>query len=194
MELVDFSAVTPQVVLDFETGSEAEHDAKKKKNHPGGIWNYAQHPSTRVWCAAYQIDNGPAELWTPDQPIPSIFFDIAKNPCAILIAHNITFEACIIAYVLARLGWPQMPIEQMFCTKELALMMSLPGALEDAARALNLKQQKEKGPGHEVMMRLANLEPHPSGVLATPEEWELLYEYCRQDVRTERELWERLTS
>jgi DNA polymerase len=123
-----------------------------------------------------------------------------------VIAHNAPFELEIWNNIcVPRYGWPVLKPEQTHCTMALAYAMGLPGALEDAAQALGLRFLKDTD-GRALMLRYARpwresplqwMDECPKftvgGVQYTGQSGlERLYEYCRQDVRVERELHSRL--
>ena len=179
--------------LDFETRSEL--DLKKV-----GLWNYARHPSTDVWCAAWAFDDDEPRLWMragmpfPDEDTaPMLDFVRAGGR---LIAHNAAFELAIWNEIMAkRYGWPALKPEQTECTMVGCYAMGLPGALENAAMALGLTARKDLA-GRALMLRMARPRSK-AGV--TPVVWwdeadklAQLYAYCQQDVRVEREIHKRV--
>ena len=121
-----------------------------------GGWRYATDPTTGVWCLAFAIDHQPAQLWTPDQPIPEAFIEAARNPAWLVIAHNDAFERLIEEHILApRFGWPLVPIERHRCTMAMALACALPGKLEKVADALELEHRKD-AEGSRLMKQMAS--------------------------------------
>lgn len=171
--------------LDLETRSACE-----LKDH--GLHNYATHPSTDVHCAGWAVNDEATGLWTPD----TSFSDLrhAINEAEVVYAHNASFEIAMNHNALAkRHGWPSIPVEKWRCTMAMCYAMSLPGALEKAAAALGVAQQKDMA-GSRVMMQLAK--PKADGSFWTPEEspekFQKLYDYCRQDVEVERAIYNRL--
>lgn len=178
--------------IDFETRSAV--DLKKT-----GVHRYAEDPSTDVWCAAFAVDDGPVELWRMGDDFP---FEVqaAFTYGWTIIAHNAAFERAIWAGVLApRYGWPIPRLEWWQCTMAMALAMSLPASLGEAAAALGLEHRKDMT-GHRLMMQMAKPRPKPrtgpdDGTLRwwdEPEKLERLYAYCATDVETERALEKRL--
>jgi len=178
--------------IDFETRGTADLRVT-------GLDVYARHPGTDVWCMAWAIDDGPVQLWAPqmwpDTPLPD---EIRRHAVqgGLVYAHNAAFELAIWNYIMAtRYGWPPLPVEQARCTMALCYAMSLPAALENAAAAVGLAERKD-AEGRRVMMMLAK--PKAFDVLGNPiwhsdpEKLEKLYEYCRQDVRVERQLHSRI--
>ena len=132
--------------IDFETKSTV--DLRKT-----GVYVYAQHDSTDVWCVCYAFGDGPVELWVPGDPIPE---DIDMHVCDgdTLAAHNANFERIIWKYILTpRYGWPEPAIEQWRCTMVMAYAMGLPGKLDDAAPAAGLKNTKDPA-GHRLMLQM----------------------------------------
>src|SRR6516165_252056 len=126
-----------------------------------GAHRYAAHPTTEVLCVGYAVDDGPAEIWLPEQPVPAPFLEAARDSEWLVIAHNDAFERAIEEHVLApRHGWPLIPIAQQRCTMAMAMAAALPGALEKAIAALELPYAKDKA-GAALMRRMAK--PRPDG-------------------------------
>lgn len=172
--------------LDVETRSEV--DLKKY-----GAYAYFSHPSTDLYCAAYAFgDTGEPELWLPSQPCPEAITNHIKAGGQVL-AWNATFERTCWNKILApRYGWINPELEQFMCTMAEALAMNLPGKLETAAPALGLNIRKDDV-GHRLMMQMCKprkpRKDEPKDAILwhdTPEKRQQLYEYCKQDVRTEQ--------
>jgi DNA polymerase bacteriophage-type len=174
--------------LDFETGSLA--DLKKV-----GAFNYAEHPSTRIICLAWQLPGEGVQAWWEGQPDPRGLLDWVASG-SMVSGWNVTFEWLIWNRVLFRQfpGWkaPGLLLEQTVDTMASAANQGLPLSLDMAAGALpKLGVQKDKD-GHALMMRMSR----PRAVLAggalewwdqmDPARLARLVEYCKQDVRTER--------
>ena len=164
-----------------------------------GAHRYAADPRTEVLCVAFAVDNEPVQLWIPGDTVPPEFHEAANNPSWITVAHNAHFEMAIERYILGpRFGWPQIPIERLRCTMAMALALSLPAKLESVARALELRHQKDTV-GHRLMQMMArprkarkDEDPNQIYWFEDPDRLSRLYEYCEQDVKTERELFTRL--
>lgn len=174
--------------IDLETRSAV--DLKKT-----GVYVYAEDPTTDVWCAAYAVDDEPVQLWTPGQPCPDAVIEAVMNDWPVT-AHNANFEIALWNGVLGpKHGWPIPDIRQWRCTMAMALAMSLPGSLDNAAAALGLDTRKDVK-GYGIMMRMAK----PRKVDADgsivwwdePKRMPNLYAYCIQDVEVERQLGKRL--
>jgi DNA polymerase len=87
-----------------------------------------------------------------------------------------------------RFGWPLVPLARHVCTLSLALAAALPGALENAAAALDLPYRKDRE-GRRVMLRLARLAADEA---PDAEDLQRLYQYCCRDVDVTRALYHRL--
>ena len=159
------------VNLDFETRS-------KINLKDVGLDKYAKDPSTEVICMAYSIDNGEVQLWLPNQTPPQFFF----NPKTVFTAWNAAFEYNILRNVL------DLPIkwEQMVDSMAIAAANNIPQALEEAAIFLGVTEQKDPV-GKRLIQKLSK--PNSKGIFNTdPELLRQMYEYCKQDVRTEMDV------
>jgi DNA polymerase len=157
--------------LDFETRSKV--DIKDK-----GLDAYAKDISTEVICMAYSIDGGEVKLWTPQFAIPQFLF----NPKARFSAWNAAFEYNILRYVL------EVPVkwEQMIDSMAIAAANNIPQALDDAAQFIDGEHLKDPI-GKRLIQKLSK--PKKDGTFnEDPELLDQMYEYCKQDVRTEMEV------
>lgn len=172
--------------IDFETRSTI--DLKEV-----GIDVYSRHPDTSVWCMGYTFD-GDIGIWTPGDPFPDILdeTDIEED---IIYAHNAAFELAIWNNIMTpRYGWPELKVSQTRCTMAMAYAMALPGGLEKAAAAVGISEQKDLK-GNRLMLQMSKPKEIINGKPVwwdDPEKLEKLYSYCKQDVRVERELENRL--
>jgi hypothetical protein len=139
------------LVTDAETFSEA--DLKKV-----GSQQYAQHPSTGLFCISHTIvtdgKRGAIKTWTPPDPIPEEVFEIAADPTALSVTSNDLFDRAIERDVAnPRHGWPIIPLERRRCAMAIALSFALPAALEHCAAALKFPVQKSPA-GRKVMLEI----------------------------------------
>jgi DNA polymerase len=166
-----------------------------------GAWKYAGDPGTTITCVAYAAGDQPVQIWLPGNPVPSEFMEVARNPCWLLCSHNAQFELALLQKILRpRHGWPRVSLSQFRCTMAMGLALALPGKLELAAEALELINRKDKA-GQRLMLMMAKprrprRDEDPQGRYWFDDEDRLqrLYEYCRQDVEVERELYAQLQS
>lgn len=177
--------------IDFETRSKV--DLKKS-----GAWRYAEDPSTNVLCMAYQHENGEVNLWTPQT---DYLFNTQENFLAwstdqIFIAHNAGFERAIYENILVkRYGFPELSGGQWRCSAAKAAAHAIPRALSDACGALALPMQKDSA-GRATMMKLAKprkpTKENKAEWHTDPKDFQILYDYCMQDIRAEVGLYKRL--
>jgi len=168
-----------KLFIDFETQSEAEMTVV-------GSWNYSRHPSTKVLCYAIRKDKEEVKIYEGDQCCPE--WIEAVNAGAEIHAQNCFFEYGIVTNALP--SWPQPHPECWRDTMAKALSAGFPASLEDAAKALRLNQQK--GSSGTALINFF-CKPISSGKRKgefrkkeeSPERWQQLLNYCRQDVVTE---------
>ena len=167
-----------KVHIDFETRSTVDI-------WETGAWIYSAHPDTHVHCVAIAIDDGEVHVGTDFSKLA----DLAADQDTIFVAHNAFFEQCIWKNIMVKkYGLPGIPIQRWRCTMAKACAYGLPKALEKAAEAIGVSNKKDKV-GRQIMLRMAK--PLKKGTKDYDEDAEhlkLLYEYCRQDVRVERDL------
>jgi len=172
-----------QVTIDFETSSEC--DLMRC-----GSWVYAEHPSTRVNVMAWSVNGMLPDvvIWQRNATveIPKALAELVAAG-AILYAHNAEFEMNL----WRRLGWEPLPLCRWRCTAAMARAMALPGALGKAGAALGLSEVKDEG-GAQLMKVLCRPGVNKSWAHHTPDLMAKLAEYCKQDVRAEDALRQKL--
>ena len=190
-----------KVLCDFETRSEAILTGPKSV----GAWKYAEHPSTKILCMSWRIDDGPIELWTPDQPFPKAVKK-AVWAGATFEAHGAQFEKAIWWFKLCEIGVPYP--SNWECTLAVCAYRALPQALDKAGDVLNLPVQKDKR-GKYLIQRLCKrhkpskkwptgwVDPSVKGITDKAREeaealYQELYEYCKTDNEAEGVLSSRL--
>ena len=172
--------------LDFESRSTV--DLKSE-----GVYRYWNHPLTEVTMACWAIDDGPVHTWWPGDPCPQELRQWVRDG-GMVAAHNAAFER--LAWwkcMIPKHRWPEIPLDQFYCTAALARARGFPGALDKASRFGKLPFQKNMG-GHALMMKLCKPRGYADSDVNQPlwhEDPEDLLEeskYCAQDVETERAL------
>jgi DNA polymerase len=154
--------------IDFETRSTVDLPEF-------GLDKYCKDRTTEVICMAYSIDGNAVRIWTPDQTPPEWLFD----PDTKFTAWNAAFEVNIMRHVL------KIPVSWNQFTDSMALAAAnnLPQSLEECALVLKVTEQKDPT-GKRLIQKLSK--PKRNGQF---ENDSLLlaqmYEYCKQDVRTE---------
>jgi DNA polymerase len=154
-----------------------------------GVYPYAQHEHTDIWCMAWAFDDEEPEIWTPEHELPlRVFQHIHSN--GEIRAWNAAFERVIWNNIMVpRYGAPEVIMDQWVCSAAEAAAMSLPRSLDQCATVTGVAQQKDQD-GYGLMMRMTR----PRKILedGTPVWWDVedrkqrLFAYCKQDVRTER--------
>lgn len=144
--------------LDFETYSEAgfviDPSGKVKGMGPQGKGGlpvvgtpvYAEHPSTEILCATYDLKDGRGRRrWYLGTPNPQDLLEhIARG--GMIEAWNVTFEWWLWNMVgVRKLGWPVLPMEQCRCAMAKSRRHSLPASLDAAAKVLGTPQKDKDG-------------------------------------------------
>src|SRR6266566_342008 len=163
-----------------------------------GMHVYARHPSTEVLCLAWAVDGGVVKVWRPDMAVPKDFIK-AHNEKWTIVAHNLPFEDCILRYILTpRHGFPKLTLDHGVCTMSLCAALALPGSLGQAAKVLELENQKD-ATGNLVMLQTMkprnpkkDEDPNVLHWYEDEERMARLAAYCMQDVEAERELYHTL--
>lgn len=159
-----------------------------------GLHNYATDPSTGAHCMSYGPDPEHVKTWVEGEPFPDELTEHIDSG-GIITAWNAAFEwaiwnlCCVHKY-----GWKPLPISQVRCSMVRAYAMALPGVLEDAAPALGVDQRKDQE-GHRIMLQLSK--PKKDGSMwrrdaSNLDKFLKMYDYNRQDVRTELSCLDRL--
>jgi DNA polymerase len=164
-----------------------------------GAQRYAIDPTTEVLCCCYAIDDEPVQLWRPGDPVPTEFVVAEQNKNWVVAAFNDAFETAIEKLILApRYRWPEIPIERHRCTQAMCLALGLPARLSAAADALELSHRKDAA-GERLMHQTSkprrphkNEDPRKIYWFEDRERLDRLFAYCAQDIRVERELYNRL--
>ena len=182
----------PQLHIDFETRSEA--DLKLV-----GLPNYADHPSTDLWCAcwAFVDDQGVTHLgeWVRGGD-PADFIRLMREDPQ-LFAHNAGFEH----ELWRKVWWPKWGVpapidfDMWNCTAAMAAAMALPRALANVAPVLFGKDGIRKDDeGRRLMLQMSKPRSRNPTVWWDEDPWRLrrLIDYCHTDVAVEHALAESL--
>lgn len=167
-----------------------------------GLDNYARHPSTGVSILGWsEDDNETIEGWLPAFGImPNRLRQLLNDPEVIIVSWNAQFEHAIFNHVLKI----PIPISRFRDPIVLAHNLSLPGKLEDVAMILGMTNQKD--PRGDELVDMFCMPVHPGGEVTLfgisqplfrtqeshPREFAEYIAYCQQDVRTSRDLWNKM--
>ena len=159
--------------LDYETKSACNLLTK-------GAYNYAQHPSTKMLCAAYAFDDEDVQLWWAHEPTPQRLVDYFKFGGQIR-CHNAGFDRLITWFVVcADYELPEPALDRWYCTATQARANCAPGSLEDVGRFAGADMRKDhRG---KQLIRLCCIPPFNEDQKILEE----LGEYAKQDVRAMR--------
>lgn len=181
LEIVD------EVVLDLETFSWLDLSEV-------GPHKYAE--SGEILCAGVSLNNGPVYMWINPKygcgdPEATYILKKLENPTTTLgIAHNTPFEHAVMEVC----GERDMGIKiacQWHDTAVMARIAGLPWNLKDLAELLGTTPKDESGEELIKMFCMPVNGMQTSPIMA-PVEFKKFVEYCRQDVKAEIEVWQKL--
>jgi DNA polymerase len=163
--------------IDFETRSHI--DLKDR-----GLDVYANDFSTEVICIAFG---------TMPEDVQVVDPQFKNQHLAVLLDHvreggkiqawNAMFEYAIWNCVcVPKYGWPPLKLEQCIDTMGVAAANNIPQSLDDAGQFMNSEYKKDKI-GKDLIKKLCK--PHKGEFNKDPELLNQLFEYCKQDVKTE---------
>lgn len=167
-----------KIIFDFETYS--VEDISKS-----GSFKYADHPSTRILCMSYKIDDAPTQLWIPSMDWPK---ELIIQPEDKLMAFNATFEYLIWNRVGVRLHpefFKPVSKSQFIDIQAICARYKFPIALGKVAIALDCTKKLESG------TRLIRICCSP-GHYPTQKDYEDLYHYCIVDTDVTAEVLSKL--
>ncbi len=179
------------ITFDLETRSYA--DLPKV-----GMSAYAEDDSTEIICACWGIDDGPIQMWWPDE-LDHYAVDIQKDSLDDLFqaiadgheveAHNVGFEYSIWNYILTpRHGWPMPAEDQWRDTMAVAAYYSLPLQLDRLAAALGF-QGKDKAGGRLISKySKLYLQTATKEFDVHKKQFDEFVLYCVQDVKVEQSI------
>ena len=169
--------------IDFETRSAC--NLKQS-----GVYPYASHPTTDLWCFSYAFGDEAPQIWRPGDAFPPrLTAHIAAG--GTLRAWNAQFERVIWNELGPRHGFPVVALEQWICTAAEAAAMALPRGLDACAAAIGLEETKDVA-GYRLMLQMCKpRQVKPDGTCIWWDDLprrEKLYAYCQQDVRLEHRI------
>jgi DNA polymerase bacteriophage-type len=186
---------------DFETRGAVELSGQKSV----GLYNYATHPLTKTLMFAYEFPyNEDVQLWQyfegPFSKELTEAFREVQDPISnwYFSAFNSAFER----YMLQHHHGIVIPTTKIIDPQASARYATLPPSLEDAGAALNLPAHLQKDKvGNQLIDLFSEQKSHKkkdgggtyfNDEKSHPAEWSKFGEYCKQDVRAEKEISRRL--
>ena len=161
--------------IDFETRSLA--------NLPDvGLDNYANDYTTEVLCIAFGTTPTNVRVTADMKQVPELLDHVRKG--GKIQAWNAMFEYAIWNCVcVPKYGWPELKLEQIIDSMAIAAASNIPQGLDDAGTFMDAAHKKDPI-GAKLIQKLCK--PNRKGEFENdPELLAQLYEYCKQDVRTE---------
>lgn len=162
-----------------------------------GNYKYVESIDFEILILCYAINDG--EIKTVDlasgEKLPYEFIYLMNSPNCVKHAHNATFERLCFRHIGI-----DVPITEWRCSAVKAAYCGLPLSLEMVSKAMKLGEAAKDAEGKALIryfsmpvkptktngFRTRNLPHH------NPEKWEKYKAYCRQDVKAERTILERL--
>ena len=179
-----------EVVLDFETASDAELATRGKKIGVGA-WRYAEDVTTEILCLVCHIEGVGIQTWRPGEGVGTWLELLSLNQETIFIAHNAGFEQAIWQRIMVeRYGFPEIPIERWRDTMAVGAWKALAMSLDTVSSMLRLRQQKDKE-GSSMTIGLSKARKDGS-YDRSRETMQRVVDYCKNDVTGQLELHRRL--
>ena len=182
--------------LDFETRGTAELSGKNSV----GLYNYANHPETKVLMLAWKFDTKEPLLWQPHllDTMPPTLYKALQDPEVTVSAFNSAFERYILQYKLGVI----IPASRFLDPQVGARYLSMPANLESVCEILDLPPNLQKDKRGAALIDLFS-EPKTrkkkegGGIYfndwnSHPKEWEEFCNYCVRDVVAEEEVARRM--
>lgn len=179
------------LAIDLETRSEVDLSGC-------GVYRYVEGEKHTILLFCYQFEGDPDVSMVDmacGEELPVNVLSALNDPEIIKTAWNAEFERTVIGHYLGRTLSP----DDWQCTMVWAAGLSLPLKLEKAAEVLKVEQQKDRA--GEALIKQFSVPQKPSKKNGfkewiepedAQEEWKQFKEYCKQDVRTEVSIRERL--
>jgi DNA polymerase len=188
-----------KITLDFESRAVKEVELKSV-----GVFPYAAHPKTEILCIAAKPEGKDPFIWVPpgfelilpdNHSLPLVSLDhlIQEIMYADIVeAHNASFEYSMWHSIMVpRYHAPEIEPRKWRCSAAKASSFNLPRALGNACSALDLAQQKDNL-GYQIMLKMCKPRKPTKHNTAEwhedPQEFEILCQYCIQDVVSEEAL------
>jgi DNA polymerase len=161
--------------IDFETRSFADLTEV-------GLDKYANCLSTEVLCIAFGAVSDNVKVVQPRTGnLAQLLLHVANG--GKIQAWNAMFEYAIWNCVcVPKYGWPPLKLEQCIDTMAIAAANNIPQSLGDAAIFMDANQQKDTR-GRYLIQKLCK--PHKGVFNNDPELMAEMFQYCKQDVKTE---------
>lgn len=163
--------------IDFETW--ASTDLKL------GSLKYLTAPDTILLMMAWCFQGEEPDIWFPWEPLPQRIIDHVNSGGMIAGWNSMTFERIAWREIgVKRHDFPEVKDEQWLDIMYLSVAANMPRSLDGAARFVGASALKDDA-GHKLMLKLTSPKQTPDPRKIPMEEFLLLAEYCKDDVRAE---------
>ena len=154
-----------------------------------GAWRYCAHASTEPLFMCWTVDDDAAvQTWRQGDPVPVPFLAATNAPADwSFVAHNYQFELPFYELILARFGFPPIPLASWHCTMRLALANAYPAELGLLSQALGLPYRKD-AKAIKALREVARPKKK-GGWDEDPAKLDLVHQRCVTDVLTTRAVW-----
>ena len=154
-----------------------------------GAWRYCAHASTEPLFMCWTVDDDAAvQTWRQGDPVPVPFLAATNAPADwSFVAHNYQFELPFYELILARFGFPPIPLASWHCTMRLALANAYPAELGLLSQALGLPYRKDAKAIK--ALREVTRPKKKGGWDEDPAKLDLVHQRCVTDVLTTRAVW-----
>jgi DNA polymerase len=145
------TAVHQPVLLDVETRNPGGCKLKE-----AGAWRYAADHATEILTLVYQNGDGEPRLWTPTTATHELAA-LAADPTVMLTSYG-DFEQAIWQHIMvARYGFPPIPISRWDNAQATCSYLALPRALDKTLTVIGSEVVKD-APGRRLVLSLSR--PH----------------------------------
>lgn len=163
-----------------------------------GLYRYTEDPSWELLLTGYAFNDDPVQVvdHTANEALPDKLREALTDPSVLKIAHNCAFERAAFQRYLGE----YMPPEQWLDTMVLCAVCGLPMSLDQAGKALGFGEDYQKDAAGKALIRLFSIPRKPTKTNPAtrvhpqdyPEKWQQYIEYNRQDVVSERKIYQLL--
>ena len=177
-------------------------ETRSRVNLPkSNVYRYTDDPDFRILMMAYAVDNGTVEITTDPREITELLYTWLEAGDTI-VAHNAQFER--IAFSAHLRDYPDPRTDHAFTelgylnpeyfddSAALATVYGYPAKLETVARWLGGQQKDEAGSALIRYFSIPNRKGEFNPPEADPVRWQQFMDYCRQDVETHRDVYQKL--
>lgn len=164
-----------------------------------GVYRYCDSPAFEILLFAYSIDGGSVQMIDLAQGgvVPNEILIALQDPAVMKVAFNAQFERVAIGRAMKTTLDPK----QWHCTKVWAAELGLPASLGRVAKYLDVDEQKDKSGVSLITYFSKPCKPTKVNGMRkrnrpedAPEKWQTFADYCKQDVRTEMAIADKLAA